>query len=357
MPSSSCEQFYASYGREVIQHLHDHRYGGGRLSRPPGGPKNQDLRQHLGGSPVLFFIIGTGRCGSTAVTEFLARHPDVGFISNVDDKLSRLNLSGRWNNALFHRAAPRDPHLLPLRDGRRLLEPGRLRIAPSEGWDLLQRQVSPIISSTRRDLVASDLTPWLETRLQQFFDRRMAVQRRSSFVHHLTGWPRAGLLQAAFPDARFIHVVRDGRAVANSWLQMSWWNGYEGSSRWFLGTLPEAYAAELEAAGGSYVLLAGLAWKLLMDAFEQARKAIPSEQWMDVRIEDVAADPHGQVATMLNFVGLEWTSKFEAGLARHRLTSDRTEAYRRDLDPSNLALLEDSLRGHLEAWGYPVGPR
>jgi hypothetical protein len=306
---------------------------------------------------VLFFVVGTGRCGSTMVSELLARHPDVGFVSNVDDKLSRLNLSGRWNNVLFRRAAPRDPSLLPFRDRRRLLESGRLRVAPSEGWEVLERQVSPVISTTYRDLVADDLTPWLAARLQEFFGRRMAAQGRPAFVHHLTGWPRAGLLQAAFPEARFVHVVRDGRAVANSWLQMRWWSGYQGPDNWYLGPLPEPYAKELEAAGGSYVLLAGLAWKLLIDAFERARAAIPPGQWLDVRIEDVAASPRDQLARLLEFAGLEWTSEFEAGVARHQFRSDRREAFRRDLDPGNLRLLEGSLRGHLETWGYPVdGP-
>jgi hypothetical protein len=303
---------------------------------------------------VLFFVIGTGRCGSTTVTELLARHPDVGFVSNVDDKLGKLNLQGRWNNALFRRARPRDPRLLPFRDRRRPVERGRLRVAPSEGWEVLQRQVSPIISTTYRDLVADDLTPWLAARLRQFFEPRMAAQRRSTFVHHLTGWPRAGLLQAAFPDARFISVVRDGRAVANSWLHMRWWSGYQGPSRWYLGPLPEPYAREFDASGGSYVLLAGLAWKLLMDAFDRARAAVPASQWLDVRIEDVNADPRGQFATILKFVELDRTAKFEAGFARHRFGGDGTDAFRRDLGQRNLLLLERSLRGHLEAWGYPV---
>ena len=50
---------------------------------------------------MLSFVLGSGRCGSTLIAELIARHPDVGFVSNVDDKLGRLNLKGRWNNELF----------------------------------------------------------------------------------------------------------------------------------------------------------------------------------------------------------------------------------------------------------------
>jgi Sulfotransferase family len=305
---------------------------------------------------LLFFVFGTGRCGSSLVTEVLARHPAVGFVSNVDDKLSWLDLSGRWNSALYQRFGPRDPAMVPFRHRRRPLERGRLRLAPSEGWSVLDRQVSPLISSTSRDLWASDVTPWLEWRVRRFFERRMAAQRRPHFLHHLTGWPRAGLFQAVFPDARFIHVIRDGRAVASSWLQMPWWSGHQGPANWSLGPLPQQYALEWHRSGRSYVVLAGLAWKLLMDAFDAARVSVPAQQWLDVRYEDVLADPRKQFALMLEFLGLEWTPRFEAGLGRYRFENGRSDAFRRDLDPANLALLERSLAGRLLAYDYPLMP-
>ena len=303
---------------------------------------------------TLGFVIGTGRCGSTLVQEVLARHPEVGFVSNLEDKLPVLDLCGRWNNRLLRRATPRDPRFGPFRDRPRLLERGRLRVAPSEGWQVLDRQVSPILSTPHRDLLAGDATPWLAARLGRFFERRIAAQGKPVFLHHVTGWPRARLLQAVFPEARFIHVVRDGRAVANSWLQTSWWTGYQGPSRWYLGPLPEPYATEWEAADGSFVLLAGLGWKLLLDAFQAARAAIPASQWLEVRYEDVLADPRGQVSTMLEFLGLEWTPGFEAGFSRYRFATGRRQAFRHDLDPCQLALLDNSLAKHLQRHGYAI---
>ncbi len=301
---------------------------------------------------MLVFVVGSGRCGSTLVAELVARHPSVGFVSNLDDKLSRLDLDGRWNNSLFRRAAPRDPRLLPFRDRRRLLERGRLRIAPSEGWELLDRQISPIFSKPCRDLLASDLTPWLRRRVEAFFGDRAEAQGSPVFMHHLTGWPRSGLLRATFPDARFVHVVRDGRAVANSWLQMGWWDGYQGPSRWYLGPLPPEYAAEWDASGRSFVVLAGLGWKMLMDAFAAARAEVPTGQWLDVRYEDLLAEPRGRTEAILRFLDLEWTEDFDRGFSRHVFQRHRGEAFRRDLGAEGVRQLDRVLAQPLDAYGY-----
>jgi Sulfotransferase family len=303
---------------------------------------------------MLAFVVGTGRCGSTLVNEVLARHPDVGFISGVDDKLARLNLSGRWNGKLYRRMSARDPGLRALRDSRRLLDRGRLRVAPSEGWSLLDRHVFAGFSRPCRDLLASDLTPYIEARLKEFFNSRVAAQRSKILLHRLTGWPRTGLLQAAFPDLRVIHVVRDGRAVVNSWLQMGWWDGYRGPSNWYLGPLPDDYQEAWEASGRSFPVLAALGWRLLMHAFEIARKEFPSEQWLELRYEDLLARPHEHVEEMLDFLGLEWSHKFEAGLAKHRLEPGRRAAYLSQLTGPHLAAIERVLAEPLTRRGYEL---
>ena len=117
--------------------------------------------------------------------------------------------------------------------------------------------------------------PWLEKRITEFFDSRMAAQGKPSFMHHLTGWPRTGLLRAAYPDAKFVHVVRDGRSVANSWLQMGWWDGYRGPDNWYLGPLSRADQTEWEDSDRSFVVLAGIGWRILMNAMDEARALMP----------------------------------------------------------------------------------
>ncbi|WP_214103538.1 sulfotransferase family protein [Acrocarpospora catenulata] len=288
---------------------------------------------------MLSFVVGTGRCGSTLVHEVLARHPDVGFVSNLDDRYPRLPGALRRRSGVLYRRTP-----------PRFTTKGRLRFAPSEGYRALAREVGPLLVDPERDLRAADVTPWLAARLRAFFESRATAEGAPHYLHKFTGWPRTGLLRAVFPEAKVLHVVRDGRAVANSFLQMPWWRGHLGPSGWHFGPLPAAYAQEWEAAGRSQVLLAGLAWKLLLDAYDEAG----SGDWLEIRYEDVLDNPRKQFEVMLEFLGLPWTPAFERGFARHSFSGSRADAYTRDLTRDQLSLLTGALRGHLEARGYPI---
>ncbi|MGH8907638.1 MAG: sulfotransferase family protein [Egibacteraceae bacterium] len=292
------------------------------------------------GSPTYCFLIGGGRCGSTLVHEVLARHPDIGFISNLEDRFPQARILGRWNKVVYQRIPPW------------LTDKGRLRYAPSEGWRVLERQVSPMLSTPVRDLRADDAMPWLSQRFREFFERRAAAQGTPVFVHKFTGWPRTGFVERILPGAKFVRIVRDGRAVANSVLKTPWWRGYEGPTRSLLGPLPQPYETEWEASNRSFALLAGLEWKLLMDAFEAAEQAARPGSWLTVRYEDVVADPRRWFGEMLTFLGLEWTRAFERGFTRHHFNAARAEAFRADLDPASLRLLEESLAAHLARYGY-----
>ena len=303
---------------------------------------------------TLALVAGTGRCGSTLVQELLCRHPAAGFVSGLDDKLPKLNLAGRYNGRLYRSGAPRPSGMTSLRHSRRLLEKGRLRVAPSEAYQLLDRHVTVGFSRPCRDLVAGDLTPFVAGRLRSFFDARIAAQGCDVLLQHVTGWPRTGFVHAAYPDLRVVNVVRDGRAVVNSWLQMGWWDGWRGPANWYLGPLPAPLHAEWEAAGRSFPVLAALGWRMLMGAFAQARDAHPAGQWLDIRYEDLIADPRKELTRALEFLGLDWSPAFERGFRRHELHGGRGDAYRGELTPEQLADVERTLREPLMEWGYPV---
>ena len=294
-------------------------------------------------SPTRYvFVLGTGRCGSTMVEEVLAAHPAAGFLSNLEDRSRVGALARQWNNPVYR--------LVP----QSLTRKGRLRFAPSEGYLALDRDVSPILSRPWRDLTAEDVTPWLAARTRRFFEKQAAAQARPVFLHKFTGWTRAGFLADVFPEAKFIHVVRDGRAVANSWLQMDWWEGFQGPDHWQWGPLPVEYQDQWRESGFSFPVLAALLWKLLVDAHDAAAAKLPADCWLEVRYEDVVARPRDAFDKMLEFVRLPGDPGFARALARQAFDPGRSDAFRRDLGPENVATLTQLLAAHLKQRKYAL---
>ncbi|HKO89205.1 MAG TPA: sulfotransferase [Burkholderiales bacterium] len=288
----------------------------------------------------MVFIVGTGRCGSTLVQEVIARHEHCAFISNIEDNVPQINSLGRWNNALYRSFL-----------GEHTAK-GRLRFAPSEAYKLITKEVSPIYANSARDLTAEDVTPWLEERFKDFFVTRAAVQGRPLFLHKYTGWPRLGFFARIFPQAKFVHIVRDGRAVANSWLQMDWWQGFRGPEHWQWGPLSEAHQAEWEESGRSHVALAGICWKILMERFHAAENALPEGQYLKLRFEDIVETPRKHFEHMLDFAGLTWNDGFERCFRRQVFKLDRRRAFEKDLSLAQRQGLERSLAPLLARYNY-----
>jgi hypothetical protein len=287
-------------------------------------------------------MLSYGRSGSTILADMLARHPDVGFVSNIDDRAPWLaRFSQRYNSPVYRR--------LP----QRYTEKGRrLRFAPSEGWRLLKNEVSPILARAPRPLVAADGTPWLNRRLLNFFEGRAAVQDRPVFLHKFTGWPHAELLRVVFPTARFIHIVRDGRAVVDSDLRTSWWPGFAGPA----GLLDVPLAADDEAlwrkSGRSHAVLAAIVWRLAMQESARVRDSLPQECWIDVRFEDLLEHRERVFKSLLDFTGLVPCAAFDSWVSRTELRSDRTDSYRRNLSAQTLSQVEPVIADELARWGY-----
>lgn len=288
----------------------------------------------------LHFIIGTGRCGSSLVHELLANHEHVHFVSNIDDNLPRLGLLGRFNNALY-----------ALTKGA-FTRKGELRFAPSEAYRVIRHEVSPIYENSCRDLVAADVTPWLRNRFQAFFEKRWRAQGGRCFLHKYTGWPRIGFFADIFPEARFIHVVRDGRAVANSLLQMDWWGGYRGPSVWRLGPLDEASHSEWARSGHSFVTLAGLNWRLLMDGFVSEGARLTPGRYLEIRYEDFVTSPVESLRAMVEFIGLPWSARIERAASSGMVYDSRRRAYETDLTRGQISELEAVAGTMLARYGY-----
>jgi hypothetical protein len=154
-----------------------------------------------------------------------------------------------------------------------------------------------------------------------------------------------------FPDAKFIHIIRDGRAVANSLLNVNFWRGWEGPENWRLGPLSETYEKEWMDHDRSYVVLAGIQWKILMDAAEEAIKFIDPARVMVVKYEDLCSDPYSILRETAEFCEIEWSDHFQSRLDKYQLRNVNSK-YEMDLTTRQSKDLNDSLQDYLVKYGY-----
>ena len=198
------------------------------------------------------------------------------------------------------------------------------------------------------------MTPRVKKQVRSVIERMLTPQR-SRLLVKLTGWSRIGFLNEIFEDAKFIHIVRDGRAVASSLLHINaWqWRGWYGPYSWRYGPLSPEDQATWEASDRSFVALAGLQWRIHTRAIEAARQALDPSRFLEVRYEPFCEDPLGTCRRVVEFAELEPSEAFEQHV-KSSLIEDRISRWRTDLSAEQQVLLTDLLLEDLQRYGYDV---
>jgi hypothetical protein len=290
------------------------------------------------------FVIGTGRCGLSPVMDLLTAHDELGWPSQ------------------YNRRFPERPvvSLLARLTDLRPFESHRL------GWRLpLHDEAYPFWQSMfngfaepDRDLLATDVTPFVASQIRHGVADLLRYQHKTRFAAEYSGWSRIGFKREIFPDAQFIHVIRDGRAVVNSFLHVGWWRGYEGVHRWQFG-LPSIEEMELLARyGDSFVARAGIHWRRLVRSIIAAATELDETCYRVVRYEDLVADPVGVTLGSLSWAGLSLSRPhLERRLEAVPIVDANTQSlriltWRDNLSDEQIAMLDDVLGDELRQFGY-----
>lgn len=282
------------------------------------------------------FLVGTGRCGSTALQHHLAQHPRVGWLSNV------LTVAPGWTSL--------NRYILKLDARVPIPRITKGRIHPSECYPFWDQHV-PGFSEPYRDLLSTDVTKRQAATLRRIVDE-VTVPSRPNLLIKLTGWPRVGFLAEVFPEARFIHLLRDGRAVANSLINVSFWSGWLGPTRWRWGNLTADQASRWKAAGESFVALAGIEWEILVGAHDRALEQLPEDRVLEVRYEKLTAQPKMEIERILQFMRLG--SRRGTLPAPEEAFQSSNTRWRDDLAPRQKEVLERCIADALQHHGYEL---
>lgn len=250
------------------------------------------------------FIVGCGRSGTTIISRLLAGHTHLGWFSNHMRRFRGLPLLASLNS-LYQKPGfarrYRDKWWLPKPDEAYNL------------WDMFHPVENPISSPplTEIDAATADIEG-----MRQFIANILHFSRRARFMNKNTrNTRRSRYLHTIFPDALFIHIIRDGRAVVHSLLNVGWWSNL--SIWWADGKTP----TQLQQAGTDPLLVAARMWESDVARMLHDKEYIPENQYIEVRYEILMQDPISEMKRVLNFCDLPWTEDFQKHLVTFNLES------------------------------------
>ncbi|MHC4758206.1 MAG: sulfotransferase family protein, partial [Planctomycetota bacterium] len=249
------------------------------------------------------FMIGTGRCGSTIIFEALCVHEDLAWFSNYNKLVPRfdfVSIMPRLYNLSFLKNKTRgekSQHGL----GTSLIS--KLLPTPFEcynRWNLLcgekfSRSFLNRIKATEKEI----------DKVQKTIERTIFWQGKTRFAAKYTGPTRIEYINSIFPDALFIHVKRDPRAVVYSWMDVDFWTDYAGKlkPRW-TGGLPDDWQNEWRTYGSTPLALTAMQYRAIMLICEQEKKLLDSNRYMEVTYENFILDPLNVIKKILSFCKL-----------------------------------------------------
>lgn len=291
------------------------------------------------------FLVGPARSGTSLLYKLLCLHPDAAYMSNYVRRVPALP-----ELAVLNRLARRLPdrrHAAWFGGDGNAYVYGRRRSrldwafpGPVEGEPVF-RHCGLVEYDDETPLPPAEQA----RRLRATFDRLLRAGGGRQVVNkRIANNRRIPELLEAFPQARFVSLVRDGRDVALSLSKVDWW---ADGRVWFYGGTPRQWAAE----GRNPWELCARNWVEELDAVETGLGHVPSEQVLAVRYEDVVAAPHRQLRRIAEFAGLAPSIEWDRGLDRMSFPSEG-ERWRKAFDAETLALVEAVQGTHLRKLGY-----
>lgn len=252
------------------------------------------------------FLVGVGRSGTTLLYKLLCLHPEIAYISNYENRL------GWLPSGLACRLASRrlDAKLRTWfrKDGNAYFvdRPWLTRAFPTphEGeavFDACGLQSFPD-GNYRPGPSTADCLRRRFTRIRQGARAAVFLSKCTTNNHRILP------LAAVFPEARYIHLIRDGREVTQSSSAVEWWDHHV---LWWDGRTP----LEMERDGEDRLVICARNWVRELQELKAALSSIDQQRVLELRFEDLLCDPLSSLDRAVRFLGLECSAQYRSAIA------------------------------------------
>jgi hypothetical protein len=267
--------------------------------------------------PII--VLGVSRSGTTLLRTMLDRHPDI--------------------------AIPSESYFIPQLHDRHGDRPDRARIIADLGrlqrvreWgitpDDLESRLGP--EPTFAQVIDAVYSTWAERQGARCYGDKTPL-----YMQHLP------LLDHVFPDARYVHIVRDPRPAALSFVGMS----RRARFNWSRPRRVEDFACQ---------------WRMEVASARELGRRVGAHRYLELRYEDLVAAPEHHLRSICTFLDLAWdpvmldhTTPVTAGTERdHQLLGSAPVANVRDwraqMGGRQVARVEAIAGTTMRAYGYDL---
>ncbi len=260
------------------------------LATPTAGENQKDRAGDLLERPV--FLVGAECSGTTLLRLMLDHHPQIAFFFEFQYSVAKLSDGAGWPDLREYR---------DYLDGDRIFRAGQLIVDPTLDYPHL-------IDSFLRQKRDRDHKKVVGAVVHYDYDRLLRI----------------------WPDARFVHIIRDGRDVAQSAILHGWGgNLYTAASKWL-------NAEEL---------------------WSRFSTEIPRDRYHEVRYEDLVRLPEEVLDGICKFIGVPYDRAMFDYIHDSTFSAPspaRLDKWRTALSSYELQLAEARMGDMLVARGYPL---
>jgi hypothetical protein len=189
-----------------------------------------------------------------------------------------------------------------------------------------------------RNVPAREREAW-KWALVRFFKRLSLVDHRRIVIKSPGHTARVRTLLELFPKAKFIHISRDPYALYFSTLKL--WQS--------LNTEEGLHAVRDDSWLGASVIES---LKRMYDAYLDDRPLLDEDQLIELRYEDLVADPKGQLRAIYQRLSLGDFDRVEPALDEHLRDVRNYRPNRHRMDDATRQMIRDEWDVYFDEFGY-----
>lgn len=256
--------------------------------------------------PII--IIGSGRSGTTIMSEIIFQHQDLAWHSNYQEIIvftPLINLlrpifyNKLWRFNKFYKYVGVSKNTRQKNQSKFNL----IFFNPIERYQFWEHITGKRIDFSRGFLLNEKATSQERKRIRSFLNKQVKYQGKKRLIMKFTGPARLEYLTSIFPDALIVNVIREPVATVRSWLEVGFWQRMGINKLWWRGAYTAEEIAYAETIKDQPALITAFQYKKLMETTQQEIKKLNLNVY-ECRYEDFIKDAGTFIYKMMEFMQL-----------------------------------------------------